>query len=42
MYAFGLRNLGEMYLAPRTLYEFRERVYRYTAKNPEKEDLTFG
>jgi len=42
MYALGIRNLGELYLAPRTLYEFRERVYRYTVENPGKEDLIFG
>jgi len=41
-YALGLRNLGELYLAPRTLYEFRERVYRYTTDNAGKEDLIFG
>lgn len=42
MYALGLRNLGDLYLAPRTLYEFRERIYRYTFENPGKEDLIFG
>ena len=42
MYAVGLRNLGELYLAERTLYEFRRRVYRYTIENPDKEDLIFG
>ncbi|MEW6174004.1 MAG: transposase [Bacillota bacterium] len=41
-YALGLRTLGELYLAPRTLYEFRERVYRYTIENPGKDDLIFG
>ncbi|MHB1627895.1 MAG: hypothetical protein ACYCVB_05905, partial [Bacilli bacterium] len=41
-YALGLRNLGELYLAPRTLYEFRERVYRYTTDNAGKDDLIFG
>ncbi|MDH7579155.1 MAG: transposase, partial [Bacillota bacterium] len=41
MYALGLRNLGEQYLAPRTLYEFRERVYNYTVANPQEEDLIF-
>jgi hypothetical protein len=39
MYAVGLRNLGELYLAERTLYEFRRRVYRYTIENPGKDDL---
>jgi len=42
MYAVGLRNLGELYLAERTLYEFRRRVYRYTVENPDKDDLIFG
>jgi tetratricopeptide (TPR) repeat protein len=42
MYAVGLRNLGELYLAERTLYEFRRRVYRYTVENPNKNDLIFG
>ncbi|MCL6559957.1 MAG: transposase [Firmicutes bacterium] len=41
-YALGLRTLGELYLAPRTLYEFRERVYRYTIENRGKDDLIFG
>ncbi len=41
-YALGLRNLGELYLAPRTLYEFRERVYRYTIENAGKDNLVFG
>jgi len=42
MYAVGLRNLGELYLAERTLYEFRRRIYRYTVENPDKDDLIFG
>jgi len=42
MYAVGLRTLGELYLAERTLYEFRRRVYRYTVENPGKDDLIFG
>ena len=42
MYAVGLRNLGELYLAERTIYEFRRRVYRYTVENPDKDDLIFG
>ncbi|MBS4025298.1 MAG: transposase [Clostridia bacterium] len=42
MYAVGLRNLGERYLAARTIYEFRQRVYQYTVENPGKEDLIFG
>lgn len=42
MYALGERNLGKRYLAPRTFYEFRRLVYRYTIENPEQEDLIFG
>ena len=41
-YAMGIRTLGEMNLAPRTLYYFRESVYQYCLENPEKEDLLFG
>jgi len=41
-YALGLRDLGKLYLCPRTLYEFRERLYCYTVENPGKEDLIFG
>lgn len=42
MYAVGLRNLGELYLSERTIYEFRQRVYRHTIENPDKDDLIFG
>lgn len=41
MFAVGIRNLGEYYLAPRTLYEFRERLYNYTLSHPEESDLIF-
>ena len=41
-YAVGIRTLGEMNLAERTLYYFRERVYQYCIENPCKEDLLFG
>ena len=41
MYAVGIRNIGESYFAIRTLYEFRERIYMYTEKHPEEEDLIF-
>jgi len=40
-YAIGLRSLGEEYIAPRTLYSFRERVYRHALENPETGDLIF-
>ncbi|WP_373657693.1 hypothetical protein SPACI_023980 [Sporomusa acidovorans DSM 3132] len=42
MYAIGLRNLGEEYVAPRTLYDFRSRVHRHMLDNPESGDLIFG
>jgi hypothetical protein len=41
-YAVGLHCLGELHLGPRTLYDFRERVYRYALENPGEEDLIFG
>ena len=41
-YAVGIRTLGEMNLAERTLYYFRERVYRYCLENPGGDDLLFG
>ena len=40
-YAVGIRTLGEMNLAERTLYYFRERVYRHCLENPKDEDLLF-
>lgn len=41
-YAVGIRTLGEINLAERTLYYFRERVYQYCLDNPGKDDLLFG
>lgn len=41
-YALGLRTLGESYFAPRTLYEFRARLYRYSLEHPEKADLIYA
>ncbi|MBS3949207.1 MAG: transposase [Peptococcaceae bacterium] len=41
-YATGQRTLGETNLAERTLYYFRERVYRYCRENPGEDDLLFG
>jgi hypothetical protein len=41
-YAVGIRTLGERNLAERTLYYFRERVYRYCLENPGSDDLLFG
>ncbi|MCR4437392.1 MAG: transposase [Eubacteriales bacterium] len=40
-YAVGIRTLGEMNLAERTLYYFRERVYQYCLENPGEGDLLF-
>ena len=40
-YAIGLRNLGEEYVAARTLYAFRERVYRHALLNQGNDDLIF-
>jgi len=40
-YALGIRNLGEVYLAERTLYEFRERVYRHILEYPDQEEVIF-
>ena len=41
-YAVGIRTLGEMNLAERTLYYFRERVYTYCLNNPGQDDLLFA
>lgn len=41
-YALGIKTLGELNLAERTLNHFRERVYQYCMENPGKEDLLFG
>lgn len=41
-YAVGIRTLGELNLAERTLYEFRSRVYQHLIDYPEQEDLIFG
>ena len=40
-YAIGLRDLGEEYIAPRTLYDFRERIYRHTLLHGTDGDLIF-
>lgn len=41
LYALGIRNLGEIYLGERTIYEFRERIYNYTREHPKQEDILF-
>jgi len=38
-YALGQRNLGELYICERTIYDFRQRLYEYTIQHPEEEDL---
>jgi hypothetical protein len=40
-YAVGIRSLGELNLAERTLDYFRERIYQYGIENPEACDLLF-
>lgn len=41
LYALGIRNIGQVYIAERTLYEFRERVFNYLVEHPDKEELLF-
>jgi hypothetical protein len=41
-YAVGIRTLGELNLAERTLYYFRERIYTYCLENPGKDELLFN
>lgn len=40
-YAVGNLTLGELPLAERTFYEFRERVFKYTLEHPGEADLVF-
>ena len=40
-YALGIKNVGDINLAPRTLYYFRSKIYQYTVNNPEEEDMIF-
>ena len=40
-YALGINNVGEINLAPGTLYEFRKRIYQYATDHPEDGDLIF-
>jgi hypothetical protein len=40
-YAVGILTLGELPIAARTLYEFRERVFKYALKHPGEVDLIF-
>jgi len=41
LYALGIRNLGEVYIAERAIYEFRERIYSYILEHPDQEDFLF-
>jgi hypothetical protein len=41
-YAVGIRTLGEINLAEKTLYNFRSRIYTYLIEHPQQEDLVFG
>jgi len=41
LYALGIRNIGEVYIAERTIYEFRERIFNYIKEHPEQEDILF-
>lgn len=40
-YAVGIRVLGELNLAERTIYKFRDRIYKYTLAHPDEDDLIF-
>jgi hypothetical protein len=40
-YALGLRNIGELYFARRTFYDFRARLYKYTLEHPKEGDTIF-
>jgi len=37
----GIKNVGEVYFAERTLYEFRERLVSYIKEHPDKEEILF-
>lgn len=41
-YAVGIRTLGELNLAEKTLYNFRSRIYSHIIAHPEQEDLIFN
>lgn len=40
-YALGLRNIGELYFARRTFYDFRARLYKYTLEHPKEGCVIF-
>lgn len=41
LYALGIHNIGQVYFAERTMYEFRERVFNYLNEHPQEEDVLF-
>jgi len=41
IYALGIKNIGEIYFAERTLYEFRERLVNYVKEHPDEEEIMF-
>lgn len=41
LYALGIHNIGEVYVAERTIYEFRERIFNYIKEHPDQEDILF-
>lgn len=41
MYALGIRNFGEVSLAERTIYDFRERVFNYIKEHPDEDNILF-
>jgi len=41
-YAVGNRVLGALNLCERTIYNFRERLYRYCVEHPDDEDILFN
>ncbi|HVJ49870.1 hypothetical protein [Desulfitobacterium sp.] len=40
-YALGIRNIGELYFARRTFYDFRARLYKYTLEHPKEGGVIF-
>ena len=40
-FAVGIKSVGEVNLSPGTLYEFRRKIYKYAAENPDTGDLIF-
>lgn len=41
IYALGIKNFGEVSLAERTIYEFRERIFNYIKEKPDQEYILF-